>query len=76
MSPEISVILSDRWYHLLRCGLRVRSPDVGMTRVELIGTAEQWRVAREAVARSQATSRGAAKSSATVALQRIDVALS
>lgn len=71
-----SVVLSDRWHHLTRCGLRVGSPDVGFDRVELVGTVDQWRAARAIVAEYRASGRGPEKTSATAALQRIDAMLS
>lgn len=71
----IEIVLSDRWHILTRHGLRIGSPDVGMSRVELIGDAETWERARADVAARRERAKGAAKSSATAALRRIEFAL-
>ena len=72
----ISIVLSDRWYMLKQFGLRIGSPDVGFSRVELIGDATAWASARAHVLKLRAAARkGSDKASATVALQRIDFAL-
>lgn len=71
----LEIVLSDRWHTLKKHGLREGSPEVGMSRVELVGTPDQWRAAREDVATKRARWSGSDKASATAALRRIDAAL-
>lgn len=68
----ISIVLSDRWHSLSKFGLRFGSPEVGFTRVQLLGTVAQWTAAREYVAKIAAVAKGSNKGSATSALKRID----
>ena len=74
-APETFIVLSDRWHTLTRFGLRIGSPDVGMSRVELIGDATAWAAARAHVVESRAAAKGSDKTSITAALHRIDAAL-
>ena len=75
MANEIEVTLSDAWSRLTRFGLRVGSPDVGMSRIQLIGDAATWGKVRDYVASYRENAKGPNRASATAALQRIDHAL-
>ena len=74
-SKDINITLSNVWFELRAHGLRVGSPDVGYTRVELIGPMAAWEAARRAVAVERSESTGPEKASATAALARIDARL-
>lgn len=76
VTRDIKVTLSGVWNHLRDSfGLRFGSPDVGMNRVELIGSEAQWQKARDYVAADREASKGAERASATTALSRIDIVL-
>jgi hypothetical protein len=66
----ITVVLADRWSAAgLSVGLTEGSPDVGFTRVELVGSAPQVKRLRALV---EAARPGVSR---TIALRRIDAAL-
>jgi len=73
LADEIDVTLSDDWKHLSEMfGLRRGRFEVGINRVELIGSEAEWQKARDYVLSVRETLKGKKRGNATTALKAID----